>query len=94
MLFHDGWYWMFYIGYYKEDYAQIGVARSRDGVTEWERSKLNPIVAPDENAWDGDACYKPFVLNMGNRWKLWYNGRKEHKEQIGRAVLEASELTF
>ena len=94
VLLHGGWYWMFYIGYHNEDYAQVGVARSRDGVTGWERSKLNPILAPDENAWDGEACYKPFVLNMGDRWMLWYNGRRGHKEQIGGAVLDASELAF
>lgn len=94
VLFHGGWYWMFYIGYHNEDYAQVGVARSRDGVTGWDRSKLNPILAPDENAWDGEACYKPFVLNMGDRWMLWYNGRRGHKEQIGGAVLDASELAF
>ena len=50
-------------------------------------------IAPDEGAWDGDACYKPFVLDMGGRWMLWYNGRREHKEQIGAAVLEG-ELGF
>ena len=93
MFYHDGWYRMFYIGFHNEHYAQIGMARSRGGVTGWERSTHNPIIAPDEGAWDGDACYKPFVLDMGGRWMLWYNGRREHKEQIGAAVLEG-ELGF
>lgn len=91
---YDGWYWMFYIGFRNEDYAQIGVARSRDGVTGWERSPLNPIVAPDPEAWDGEACYKPFVLFDGEKWMLWYNGRKGSVEQIGLALHEAKELNF
>lgn len=94
VFFHEGWYWMFYIGFENEDYAQIGVARSRDGVTGWERSQHNPIIAPDEGAWDGDACYKPVVLRVGDRWMLWYNGRKEHKEQIGMAYHEGELFDF
>lgn len=94
VLWHDGWFRMFYIGYHNEDYAQIGMARSRDGITGWERSAYNPIIAPDADAWDAEACYKPFVLNMGSRWMLWYNGRKGSKEQIGAAVLEGTELNF
>lgn len=30
VFFHEGWYWMFYIGFENEDYAQIGLARSRE----------------------------------------------------------------
>ena len=91
---HDGAYWMFYIGFKNEDYARIGIARSADGVTGWERSKLNPIIAPDEGAWDADACYKPFVLFDGEKWMLWYNGRRGHTEQIGLAIHPGRELTF
>lgn len=94
VLWCEGWYWMFYIGYHNEHYAQIGLARSKDGITNWERSSLNPIIAPDENAWDGEACYKPFVLQIGSHWMLWYNGRRGSKEQIGAAVLDRPELTF
>ena len=94
VFFHAGWYWMFYIGFHNEDYAQIGLARSRDGLSGWERSKLNPIIAPDPDAWDGDACYKPFVLPGAGQWMLWYNGRKGHREQIGLAIHEGEELPF
>lgn len=94
VLRHDGWYWMFYIGYRNEDYAQVGIARSRDGISGWERSSHNPVIAPDPGAWDGDACYKPFVLNLGDKWMLWYNGRRGSKEQIGAAVLETTKLNF
>lgn len=91
---HDGWYWMFYIGFKNEDYAQIGMARSKDGVTGWERSSLNPIISPDTGAWDSEACYKPFVLFHENRWLLWYNGRRGIKEQIGLCIHDSPILNF
>ena len=90
----DGWYYMFYIGYFDEHYAQIGIARSRNGITDWERSSLNPIIAPDPDAWDADACYKPFVLKYNDQWMLWYNGRKGSKEQIGLAVNTQENFDF
>lgn len=87
-------YLMFYIGYFDEDYAQIGMAKSPDGRTNWVRYEKNPIIAPDAGAWDADACYKPFAMLDGDRWLLWYNGRLAHKEQIGLAVHEGAELGF
>ena len=90
----DGEYLMFYIGYQNEDYAQIGLAKSKDGVSGWMRHPENPIIAPDPGAWDGEACYKPYAIYDGNRWMLWYNGRKGHVEQIGVAVHEGWELGF
>src|SRR5262249_30679741 len=35
------WYVMFYIGFRDEPHAQIGLARSRDGVTNWQRHPAN-----------------------------------------------------
>lgn len=90
----DGWYIMFYIGYRDEHYAQIGMARSRDGMTVWERCAANPIIAPDAGEWDGEACYKPFTLFNGQDWLLWYNGRKGSKEQIGLAVHKGPDFVF
>lgn len=92
VLRHDNLYWMLYIGYHNEDYAQIGMACSSDGISNWKRSRFNPIIAPDIDRWDGDACYKPFALNINDCWMLWYNGRKGLKEQIGLAVHEGSKL--
>ncbi|MCL1909400.1 MAG: hypothetical protein FWG05_00520 [Kiritimatiellaeota bacterium] len=82
----DG-YLMFYIGFENEHHAQIGMARSSDGIA-WERCAGNPIIptgAPD--AWDAEACYKPFAIydDDTKRWLLWYNGRRGHFEQIGLA---------
>lgn len=94
VFYHEDWYWMFYIGFFDESRAQIGMARSRNGITGWERSKLNPIIVPTAGGWDADACYKPYVLKVGDRWMLWYNGRTGCVEQIGLAVHEEEKLDF
>lgn len=90
----DDWYVMFYIGYHDEDYAQIGMARSRDGITHWERFADNPIIAPTPGAFDADACYKPYALFDGEKWLLWYNGRHVHLEQVGVATHQGKDLGF
>jgi hypothetical protein len=64
------WYYMFYIGFRDTDHAQIRIARSRDGVTNWERNSSNPSIRPGQDEFDQDACYKPFALFDGGRWLL------------------------
>jgi len=91
---HGGWYLMFYIGYRDTDHAQIGLARSKDGLTGWERHLANPIVRPGKNQWDHDACYKPYAIFDGKRWLLWYNGRHGGPEQIGLVIHEGKDLGF
>ena len=91
---HGGWYYMFYIGFRDVDHAQIGVARSADGLTAWERHPSNPIISPGKDQWDHDACYKPFALFEGNEWRLWYNGRRGDDEQIGLATHHGEDLGF
>jgi predicted GH43/DUF377 family glycosyl hydrolase len=93
-VYKDGWYLMFYIGYWDEDTAQIGLARSRNGINDWERHPENPIIAPTESGWDGEACYKPFAIFDGASWRLWYNGRNGHLEQIGLVTHEGEDLGF
>jgi predicted GH43/DUF377 family glycosyl hydrolase len=90
------WHLMFYIGFRNEHFAQIGLARSRDGIRGWERHPANPIIFPTPDAWDGDACYKPFAIfdENQNRWLLWYNGRKGGVEQIGLATHPGRDLGF
>ena len=77
---------------------ELSIARSRNGIDGWERSPFNPIIAPseDETAWDGEACYKPFVLydEAHKRWMLWYNGRVGELEQIGMATLDSETILF
>ena len=88
------WYLMFYIGFRDIDHAQIGVARSRDGITGWQRHPENPIVRTGLNQWDHDACYKPYAIFDGSRWLLWYNGRHGSLEQIGVAFHQGADLGF
>ena len=88
------WYVMFYIGFADEHTAQIGIARSRDGITGWHRHPDNPIIRARVNrdAWDHDACYKPYAVFHEGQWMLWYNGRKGSLEQIGLATHPGREL--
>jgi beta-1,2-mannobiose phosphorylase / 1,2-beta-oligomannan phosphorylase len=89
-----GWYVMFYIGFADKDHAQIGLARSKDGITGWERHPGNPVVRPGKGRWDEDAVYKPYAVFDGKRWLLWYNGRRGGTEQIGLALHEGEDLGF
>jgi len=91
---HDGWQVMFYLGFEDVHTSRIGLARSRDGLTGWERHPDNPTVVPDPDGWDAEACYKPFAVLAEDRWLLWYNGRRGRGEQIGLAVMEGVELGF
>jgi predicted GH43/DUF377 family glycosyl hydrolase len=79
----DNWFYAFYIGYRDIDHAQVGLARSRDGIHGWERYPANPIVRATGSGFDADACYKPYALFKNGKWMLWYNGRSGHLEQIG-----------
>lgn len=88
------WHVMFYIGFRDEPHAQIGLARSRDGITGWQRHPANPIIWPGENQWDHDACYKPYAIFDGAQWLLWYNGRHGGSEQIGVALHPSEDLGF
>jgi predicted GH43/DUF377 family glycosyl hydrolase len=90
----SGWYYIFYIGYRDIDHAQIGLARSRDGLTNWERLPANPIIRAAGKGFDADACYKPYALFADGKWMLWYNGRTVHLEQIGLATRTGRDLGF
>ncbi len=91
---YAGAFYMFYIGFHDIDHAQIGVAQSSDGISDWQRHPANPIIRPTPGGWDGDACYKPFAIRNDDRWMLWYNGRNKAIEQIGLAVHERESLGF
>ncbi len=96
VIYSDGWFYMFYIGFRDINHAQIGLARSRDGISSWQRLPENPIIRAGRGAaeWDHDACYKPCAVWDGthNRWLLWYNGRNAYFEQIGLAIHPGKEL--
>ena len=41
-----------------------------------------------------DAVYKPYAIFDGQKWLLWYNGRRGGVEQIGLATHEGEDLGF
>ncbi|HEY7308736.1 MAG TPA: hypothetical protein VH643_05155 [Gemmataceae bacterium] len=88
------WHVMLYIGFRDRDHAQIGLARSKDGITGWERHSANPIIRAGKGRWDADAVYKPYAIFDGKRWLLWYNGRRGGVEQIGAAIHDGEDLGF
>ena len=98
-------YVMFYIGFETVQHAQIGVARSPDGIAHWQRHPANPIIRTSlrgtPHDWDASACYKPYAIFDGKKWLLWYNGRRGQSpedggglEQIGVAIHEGEDLGF
>jgi len=87
-------YLMFYIGFLDINTAQIGMAKSRNGIDNWERYSGNPIISPTPGGWDANACYKPFAIREEGRWILWYNGRNGSLEQIGVAFHKGVDLGF
>jgi predicted GH43/DUF377 family glycosyl hydrolase len=87
-------YLMFYIGFRDDHFAQIGMAKSPDGIKNWTRYEGNPIIFPTPNGWDANACYKPFVIQENDKWLLWYNGRNKNLERIGLAIFNDKELGF
>jgi predicted GH43/DUF377 family glycosyl hydrolase len=91
-----GQYVMFYIGFEDVNTARIGIARSPDGITRWQRHPLNPIVSPTPGGWDGEACYKPFAVwdETAGRWLLWYNGRSGRPEYVGLVTHDGFDLGF
>jgi len=88
------WYYMFYIGFHDMGHAQIGVARSRDGITGWQRLPQNPIIRLGSGKWDTDSCYKPATIFDGSRWFLWYGARAKAIEQVGVATHDGPDLGF
>ena len=94
VVYHGDYYYMFYIGFQNVHRASIGIARSKDGISSWQRHPDNPILEPSIGSWDSDAVYKPSVAFHDGRWMLWYNGRKGHLEQIGLATLSGHDFGF
>jgi predicted GH43/DUF377 family glycosyl hydrolase len=91
---HD--YLAFYIGFAEGfEKCQIGMARSRDGIHDWERYPGNPIIGPGPaGSWEDCNTYKPYVVRFHEEWYLWYNASRfsDRREQIGLAT--TPELDF
>ncbi len=87
ILREDDGYLMFYIGYRDMHTACVCAARSKDGITDWQRVPENPLITPTPGTWDEHSCYKPAVMKDENGlYHVWYNGRRNSEEYIGYAT--------
>lgn len=85
----NGLYCMAYITYENVNVARIALAYSENGICNWVLDKENPILAPTRKSWDRHSVYKPTLCFNPKTQEimLWYNGRNNHTESIGLAVL-------
>lgn len=94
----NGWYYMFYIGFAGIRHASICLARSRNGIDQWERHPSNPILQPPGPLnffeWDRDAIYRPAAVMTEKGWVMFFNARRRSKEQIGLATHDGQSLGF
>jgi predicted GH43/DUF377 family glycosyl hydrolase len=85
------WYYAFYNAFEGQPFvSRVGMARSRDGVTGWERHPANPILGPGAVCdWNAAMVYKPTALwDAGKgRWDIWFNASAilDGPERIGHA---------
>jgi hypothetical protein len=89
------WYYAFYNAFQQQPFVcRVGMARSRNGVTNWERHPNNPILAPGRPCtWNAAMIYKPTALwdERKQRWDVWFNASAvlNAEERIGHAWSEA-----
>ena len=89
------WYYLFYISYADIYKATISMARSRNGITNWERHPLNPIIATGlPGDWDCESVYKPSMYydKANDQWLMYYNARSFGTERIGIAIHKGFDL--
>ena len=94
-LYADGWYYLFYIGYEDLFKTRICMARSKNGVTDWQRHPENPIISAGmPGAWDCESTYKPHLVwdEKNERWLMYFNARTGTTERIGLAIHPGRDL--
>jgi predicted GH43/DUF377 family glycosyl hydrolase len=85
------WHIAFYNAFQQDPLvSRIGMARSQDGVTGWQRHPANPILSPGASgSWNARMMYKPTALwdQDRGRWDVWFNasGHLNGTERIGHA---------
>lgn len=69
---------MFYEGVASNGISSIGLATSKDGISNWQRLE-KPLLegSADNQAWDHAGVGCPCAVQMaGGRWRLYYTGRQ------------------
>lgn len=91
---HDGWYYMTYLGSDSDMRAANGMARSRDGITNWQRHPDNPTFGAVEGDWDCAGNCKATVIDTGDGYMAWYNGFNNTLEEMGLAFHKGYDFGF
>jgi sucrose-6-phosphate hydrolase SacC (GH32 family) len=78
-------YKIWYDGADFDENIQIGLAKSRDGIS-WKKAPQNPVLDGDPDAWDASGEHAPFVMKDGNLYKMWYEGSDGNVRQLGYAT--------
>jgi len=78
-------YKMWYDGVGFDGTTQVGLAKSRDGMS-WNKSPQNPVLSGDPSAWDASGEHAPFVMKDGDLYKMWYEGFDGNVRQLGYAT--------
>lgn len=90
----NGSYTMFYVGEDGDGMPGIGIARSRDGVTDWQRNPANPVIAGTDGYWDWRGAGKMSVHRTEDGYRVWYKGIGSRFEEIGIAYHQGFDLGF
>lgn len=88
------WYYMFYMGVDGDGITCIGLAKSRDGITNWVRHPSNPIYAATDGAWDWLGARGPSILVEDGQVRMWYTGLDRGIRTLGLLIHEGEDLTF
>lgn len=90
-----GWYYLFYTAWQDPCKARICVARSRDGVSNWERHPKNPIVTWGQfGTWDCESASHPYPMHLPGEWRCYFTGRNGFEKRIGVLLHEDDDLGF
>jgi hypothetical protein len=95
VVYEDGWYIMFYTAVQDQNKERICLARSRDGITGWQRHPSNPIITWGQfGAWDVESVSVPFALHLDKKWLCYYTGRNFSNHRIGVLIHDGDDLGF
>lgn len=68
-------YRMWFDGIDTQDFVQIGLANSKDGLV-WMKAPDNPVLSGTLGEWDAAGEHAPFILEEGGVYKMWYEGNQ------------------
>jgi hypothetical protein len=85
---------MFYMGVDGDGISCAGLARSRDGVTNWVRHPSNPVYAATDGTWDWIGVRGLSILAEDDRIRMWYTGVDRTLRTLGMIEHPGIDLSF